>query len=446
MSKKHFLRGTLILTFTGLVSRFIGFFYRIFLSHAIGAQGLGLYQLTMPLHSLAMAAAAAGMHGASTRLCASLTAVKEEGKARLHFFLGTATSFFTALCLAFFLYQNAGFFACQILKEPLTLPLIRLLAFTFPLGALHSCITSYYYSRKETGLPSLIQLLEQGVRVGSSFFIYLILLSENKALTPVIAAGGALAGEAAACIASLLAVGFHFKAHPVSDFQKDYLSCWITMVKTALPHGLNRLLVTLLGSMEVILIPQQLRAFGLNGQQALGIYGVFTGMALPLILFPSTITSSAAVMLMPSVAQLDSLGRKKRISQVIKKTSQGCFFFGSFCGLFFLIFGSFLGRFLFDSPTAGVYIRTLAFICPFLYTNTTLASILNGLGQQNACLLHNIVEILIRLFFVLFFIPRIGIRGYFYGMLLGELLLCALHLFSLYRQKGKSEKEAAPTP
>ena len=41
MSKERFLKGTLILICAGLITRFIGFFYRIFLSQAIGAQDLG---------------------------------------------------------------------------------------------------------------------------------------------------------------------------------------------------------------------------------------------------------------------------------------------------------------------------------------------------------------------------------------------------------------------
>ncbi|MDO5135671.1 MAG: oligosaccharide flippase family protein [Eubacteriales bacterium] len=439
MSKNHFLKGTLILAFTGLFSRFIGFFYRIFLSHTIGAQGMGLYQLTMPLQALALAVTAAGMQAAISRLCASLLAVGKEDQAREHFFLGCATSLFSSLLLSFLLFRHSDFFAGEILKEPLTQPLVRLLALSFPLSALHNCINSYYYSRKETVLPSAIQLLEQAVRVGSSYLIFLILLSEKKPLTPIIAAGGTLAGEVAACAASLLALGFHMKARPLPLFtQKGAFTHWRTMASTALPHGLNRLLVTLLGSMEVIMIPQQLLASGLDQKQALGIYGVFTGMALPLILFPSTITNSASVMLMPSVAQLDSLGKNQRISYVISRTSQLCFFFGASCTLFFLLTGRFLGVLLFKSPTAGVYIRTLAFICPFLYMNTALASILNGLGRQNACLLHNVAGILVRISFVLFSIPQIGIRGYFYGMLMGELLLSSLHLFTLMRRRGRT--------
>ena len=54
MSKKIFLKGTLILACTGLISRIAGFFYRIFLSHAIGAEGLGIYQLIFPVFALSV--------------------------------------------------------------------------------------------------------------------------------------------------------------------------------------------------------------------------------------------------------------------------------------------------------------------------------------------------------------------------------------------------------
>ena len=44
MSRAHTLiKGTLILTMTGLTTRMMGFFYRIFLSHAFGEEGVGLY-------------------------------------------------------------------------------------------------------------------------------------------------------------------------------------------------------------------------------------------------------------------------------------------------------------------------------------------------------------------------------------------------------------------
>ena len=51
--KKHSLiKGTLILTSAGLVSRILGFFFRIFLSHTFGEEQVGLYQLiSLSTHS-----------------------------------------------------------------------------------------------------------------------------------------------------------------------------------------------------------------------------------------------------------------------------------------------------------------------------------------------------------------------------------------------------------
>ena len=82
MSDKLFFRGTLILTLTGITSRIMGFFYRIFLSHTIGAQGVGIYQLTLPVQGIILAAAATGIQAALSRLCASFTALEKEKDAR----------------------------------------------------------------------------------------------------------------------------------------------------------------------------------------------------------------------------------------------------------------------------------------------------------------------------------------------------------------------------
>jgi len=45
--------GTMILTASGLISRLIGFFYRIYLSRLFGEESMGVYQLISPVISLA---------------------------------------------------------------------------------------------------------------------------------------------------------------------------------------------------------------------------------------------------------------------------------------------------------------------------------------------------------------------------------------------------------
>ena len=211
MSKKQFLKGTLILTCTGLLCRLAGFFYRIFLSHTIGAQGVGIYQLSLPLSALLLAMTAFGMQAVISRGCASLQALGKDQQAKDTFLLGTGICMFLSVGISFILYKNAVFIAVRILKEPATLPLICLMSFCFPLSALHTCVSSYYYSMKQALTPSCIQLFEQAVRIGSSYLVYLILLSEKKPVTPLLAGIGALCGEIAACLSSLLTLGIHFQ-------------------------------------------------------------------------------------------------------------------------------------------------------------------------------------------------------------------------------------------
>lgn len=434
MSKKHFLKGTLILTCTGLISRMIGFFYRIFLSHSIGAQGLGLYQLIIPVQTLVLAVTTAGIQTVISRLVASHMALGRTKEARDCFILGTASGLFLSFVASWTLYTNADFFAVQILKEPRTYSLIRLLCFSLPLNTLHTCINSFYFAQKKTEIPSGIQLFEQLVRVGTSYLLYVIFLSEGREITPVIAIGGTLVSEAAVALVSLLLIGtdFHHSHYIFRKISQPFQKLR-NIFQLALPLTLNRLLLTLLNSIEVVLIPQQLRLYGLSAEEALSIYGVFTGMALPMILFPSTVTNSVSVMLMPSIAELQALGYKKRIRYVTFRTCLYCLLLGGGCSLVFLFFGKTMGILLFKSLTAGIYIRTMAFICPFLYMNTTLTSILHGLGKSGICLINNAIGISIRIAFVLNAIPLLGIRGYLYGILLSESVLSILHVTALLR-------------
>ena len=111
-------------------------------------------------------------------------------------------------------------------------------------------------------------------------------------------------------------------------------------------------------------------------------------------------------MLIPSITQLQTLGYQKRIQYVIGKIFRYCLLLGGSCLVFFLFsLENFLEIFLFHSQTAGIYIHTMSYICPFLYLNTTLTSVLNGLGKSGICLLHSVISVCIRISFVLFAIP-----------------------------------------
>ena len=62
--KNSLVSGTIILTLSGLLSRVIGFFYRIYLSQHFGEEGMGIYQLTGPILGLTYALCISGIQSA----------------------------------------------------------------------------------------------------------------------------------------------------------------------------------------------------------------------------------------------------------------------------------------------------------------------------------------------------------------------------------------------
>lgn len=336
MSKKLFIKGTLLLTFAGLLSRLMGFFYRIFLSHTIGAHGLGIFQLILPLQILIMSICASGIQTAISRLTAAEKVSKNPSRHISDYFVvGTVFSVVFSLVFSWFLYSYADFWAVQILKESQTSSLIRILSLSIPLSTLHTCISSYYLGRKQAGFPAGVQLLEQLFRTGGCYILYLICASQGRNITPAIAVGGNLIGEIASSFISLFAVSMHFKVthYNIRNIRRP-LSVLRKLLHISVPLTMNKILLTLLGSIEVILIPARLQMSGFTPKDSLSVYGIFTGMALPLILFPATLTNSAATMLIPSITQLQTLGYQKRIQYVIGRIFRYCLLLGGSCLVF----------------------------------------------------------------------------------------------------------------
>ena len=71
MNQRQLIKGAFFLILAGFLSRFIGFFYRIYLSNTIGAKNLGLYQLIFPIYSIRYTIYASGIQTAISKIAAS---------------------------------------------------------------------------------------------------------------------------------------------------------------------------------------------------------------------------------------------------------------------------------------------------------------------------------------------------------------------------------------
>ncbi len=438
MRKKHpLLTGALILTLTGVATRILGFFYKIFLSRVIGAEGLGIYQMIFPIFGICVSLTIAGIETSISRFVAGEAARGSSQGTRKMLSAGLFLSFGLSLITAFWLYHSADFLAVHYLKEPRCGTLLRFLSFSLPFCACHSCICGYYFGLKKTGIPAASQLLEQIIRVGSVFLLARICMEKRISPSPVLAVLGLAIGEFFSMLFCVTAWAARPPRKSLSPVPAPSMgSCLGQILRMSLPLTGNRVVMNLLTSIEAVLIPLTLQAYGLDTAAAYSVYGTLTGMSLSFIMFPSVITSSISVLLLPSVSELQAAGDYMRIQATIRKALYFCIPFGSFCTIFFLATGKMLGTFFFHSALAGDFIITLAWICPFLYLNSTLNSVLHGLGRTSIAFRNNILGITIRILFILLCIPSFGIQGYLWGLLANQLAISLLCLGSLREYLG----------
>ena len=441
------LLGTILLTSAGMISRILGFFYRIFLSRTIGASGLGLYQLIFPVFTLCLAISASGIQTAISRFVAS----SEHPKRYLFCGLFLATGLAGLFSIS--IYMLAPWIANDILKEPRTADLLRIMVFSLIPASIHACFNGYYYGKKESLVPSACQIIEQLARVFGTYLIYMVLTEQGRTLEPIHAVWGLVISELAGLLVNLTAYlfrkeqpddtsdPFYYIEHRSnvvkSGFSGLVIRCGITAKSLgllAIPLTLNHIFVTLSHSLENLLLPQQLVAFGYSSDEALAHFGVLSGMALSVIFFPSAITNSLSVLLLPRISETKAKGDMNIVLDTIKGAVCCGIALGSLCTFVFLFSSDWFGSVIFDNALAGFYIRTLSILCPFMYTAILLSSIVNGLGHAGLTLVCNLIGCAIRIFTIWYLVPVYGMYAYIISMIVAAVIV-TIELFLVIKIK-----------
>lgn len=441
MKNKLFL-GTLFLTAAGLITRIIGFFYRIFLSNALGARLLGIYQLIFPVYGICFTIFASGIQTSISKQIAEKEASGDTRGTSSFLSTGILLSVFSALLLSVLVFFGAPFIAGHFLKEPECAESLRLLALAFPFCGVTSCIHGYCYGLKKSFLPATSQLVEQTVRV-----IFLFTVSVSIPVTCELAIVALVAGELLSCLycaagALLLrrkmraavpkpAASAHIKAPARPQAARAQTAK--RLLSMSVPLTTNRLFINILHSFEAFLVPLTLRRFGLSRDEALSIFGILSGMTMSFLMFPGTLTNSLSVLLLPVISEASAKGDKAALARAVAVSVKYSVLLGVFSGFGFFFFGEELGIVVFAEKRAGTYLACLSFLCPFLYVSTTFSSILNGLEKVNLTFLSSVIGLTLRVILFAALIPRFSVYGYFVSLLVSQLFITLFDLNILRR-------------
>ena len=165
MKKTLFIKNAAILPASSLILRFAGIIFKIWLAAAVGAEGIGLYQLVFSVYVLAATFATSGISTAVTRLVADELAV---GSAR-----GTLKilrrciqiTLIIAMASVALLVFGAKFIATTLLGDSRATLSIKILSLSLPFMGISSCLRGYFIARRKTGPAASSQIFEQIIRI-----------------------------------------------------------------------------------------------------------------------------------------------------------------------------------------------------------------------------------------------------------------------------------------
>ncbi len=437
MSRKTIITGTLILTTANLITKCMGFLTRVFMSNALGAEGMGLYQLILPIYSLAWSITSAGFTTTISRLTAQEHIRGQNGNIGRIVKQAVILSFLLSFFVSGFLFLFAEEIASIFLDDSRAALSLRLLALAVPFMAAGSCFRGFFLGMQETLVPAVSQVLEQTIRILTIYFLADLFVPLGLSYACCAAVCGILLGELLSCAFTVWNY-FHFKRrHKLIRRPTLGSAAVLSMILTmAVPLSATRIAASLLSTVENVLIPRQLQLHGQNTVQALSTYGELTGMAMPLILLPSACLMAASVSLVPEISEACAVRQDSRISKTVSATLLFTSIIGIGSAALFAVFPKEICYIVYSRAALGQVLFPLAFLCPFLYGQTTLHGLLNGLGEQFFLFWSSIVSSLITIAVIWFFMPCYGVPAFLFGWFLSLLFSVAASLIRLYQRTG----------
>ena len=436
MKKTLFIKNAAILTASSLILRFAGIIFKIWLAAAVGAEGIGLYQLVFSVYVLAATFATSGISTAVTRLVADELAI---GSAR-----GTLKilrrciqiTLIIALASVALLIFGAKFIATTLLGDSRATLSIKILSLSLPFMGISSCLRGYFIARRKTGPAASSQIFEQIIRI----LIVVFAVKRFSHLGIATACAAVLLGDTVAeglsCLYMYLRFLYDKRAiGTLSGRARPPFGIVRAVLRISLPITAGRYLNSGLRTIENILVPKCLSKSHTGGD-ALSLFGMIKGMALPVLFFPSTLLNSLSTLLIPEMSEAQALGRRGVVRsvtrQILKVTSILSFIFAAI----FLAVGNKIGFLLYKSREVGFLLTALSPIVPLMYLDSVSDGLLKGLDQQLFTFRTAVFDSALRIALVLAVLPRWGIYGFIGIMYFSNLLTCLINVRRLLKVSG----------
>lgn len=434
MKIPNLVYSTLILFLSNFIVRVIGFLYKIFLSNNLSEVHLGIYHLVFNFLMICIALTTTGIPTALSCLVARKKAFNDKHSTNALFISTIYISFFIAALISIFVGFKSSYLSSKLLySNKLSIFMLAICPSIIAI-TLSNVVRGYYYGIKKVNIPAISQILEQ---VSKIVFVYLIAKNFNN---PTLICLSAIIGISIGECISLIFMTFNLAKKPYIENKytidiKEFILASYNTIKMSIPITCNRMSSIILNSIGSMIIPSRLALSGISYTNALGIYGIISGMVFPFIYLPFILVSALVVNIIPSI----SLEVTKKNTYAIKSKVYFSLILtlamGILCSTLFYFFGEEICKIIFNNKSAGTYLKLMCLVPLFLSLNHILSGILHSIGKEYIASVIGISSMVIQtlcLYFILP-IPNLGISGYIIILTLIPILSCILNYFVLYK-------------
>jgi stage V sporulation protein B len=435
MKRKSLVQGTLILALASMISKFLGFFFRIPLIYLIGEQGIGLYQLTYPLYTFLLGLAA-GVPVAISKMISERMALNRRREAQ---------SIFKTAVWVMAIFGGLSSFGLLIFADKIIASFnwgedayYTLIGISF--APLFTCLLSayrgYFQGLQEMTVPGASQIIEQIARVCIGVGLAYLLLNRGIPM----AAGGASFGAVAGAMIGLLWMFYWYNRNKIqygiTEQSSSTIRILLEILKIAVPISLGHAIGSVMALVDSMIVPGLLKLSGYSDYTATILYGQLTGKAHVLVNVPLTISIALAQNIVPAIASAHALRDMVRLNKNIQLAFKFAMILAFPCGAGLVALPSPILSLVFQGLSEGwELMQILAVASIFIIVAQTATSVMNGVGKTMlpvlAIVIGTGIKIIINI--VLIPIPALNIKAAAISTLIAYILIAILDIIFVIR-------------
>ena len=404
----------------------------------MGDVGLGIYHMIFNFLMICIALTTTGIPTALSCLVAKENALKDKKDANIFFISTLYVAFFISLMISLLVSFNSNYLSFRLLQDKNLNLFILSICPAIVIITISNVLRGYFYGIKKVMVPAIGQVIEQVTRI---LFVFLLAMYINdKAMICYVTLLGISIGEATNVI--YMSICLYKESSLYNKFTiklRDFYYSSMETIKMALPITCNRMSSVVLQSVSSMIVPSRLVLSGVSYAQAIGLYGVISGMVMPFVYLPFTIGSALVVNLIPSISQEVALNKTKNVKIKIYYAVILTVGVGIVSAIFFYFFSEELCLIVFHNKTAGIYLKTM-FLAPlFLSLNQTLSGILHAIRKEIISSINTIIGMIIQVVAIYFLlpIPSLNMYAYIYAITATAIFTALLHSIVLIKALKK---------